>query len=154
LQHFLQRDSIDSISAIRSFLVDRFNLDPRLAGDTVWVMDWALSSVRLMNDARFPWVILIPRRANVCELHDLGHGEALVMLQELQRAAKGLQRIFKPDKINIGALGNIVPQLHVHVVARRQTDAAWPGPVWGKAGPEPYSQQTQQAMIKTLVTGL
>jgi diadenosine tetraphosphate (Ap4A) HIT family hydrolase len=134
--------------------MERFNLDPRLAGDTVWVMDWALSTLRLMNDARFPWVILIPRRAEVHEFHDLGHGESLVLLQELQRASKGLQRIFSPDKINIGVLGNIVPQLHIHVVARRQSDAAWPGPVWGQAGPEPYSKQAQEAVIAALVTGL
>jgi diadenosine tetraphosphate (Ap4A) HIT family hydrolase len=134
--------------------MERFSLDPRLAGDTVWVMDWALSTVRLMNDARFPWVILIPRRAEVRELHDLGHGEALVLLQELQRASQGLQRIFKPDKINVGAIGNIVPQLHIHVVARRHSDVAWPEPVWGRAGREPYSEQARQAMIKTLVTGL
>lgn len=134
--------------------MERFTLDPRLAADTVWVADWALCAVRLMNDARFPWVVLIPRRAQMRELHDLGHGEALVLLQELQRTSKGLQRIFEPDKINIGALGNVVSQLHIHVVARRQADAAWPGPVWGKAGAEPYGAQARQTMIDTLVTGL
>ncbi|MGC8535353.1 MAG: HIT family protein [Rhizomicrobium sp.] len=134
--------------------MERFALDPRLAADTEWVADWALCTVRLMNDARFPWVVLIPRRPHVRELHDLGHGEALVLLQELQRVSKGLQSIFEPDKINIGALGNIVAQLHVHVVARRMDDAAWPGPVWGKAGREPYGEQARQTMIKTLVTGL
>ena len=134
--------------------MERFALDPRLAADTEWVADWALCTVRLMNDSRFPWVVLIPRRPHVRELHDLGHGEALVLLQELQRVSKGLQSIFQPDKINIGALGNIVAQLHVHVVARRMDDAAWPGPVWGKAGREPYGEQARQTMIKTLVTGL
>ncbi len=134
--------------------MERFELDPRLATDTVWVADWALCTVRLMDDARFPWVILIPRRAKVRELHDLSHGEALVLLQELQRASKGLQRICQPDKINIGVLGNIVAQLHVHVVARREVDVAWPGPVWGKAGAEPYSAQARQTMIDDLVTGL
>ena len=134
--------------------MERFALDPRLAADTEWVTDWALCTVRLMNDARFPWVVLIPRRPHVRELHDLGHGESLVLLQELQRVSKGFQRIFEPDKINIGALGNIVAQLHIHVVARRKDDVVWPGPVWGKAGREPYSEQARQTMIETLVTGL
>ena len=134
--------------------MERFALDPRLAADTEWIADWALCTVRLMNDSRFPWVVLIPRRAQVREIHDLGHGEALVLLQELQRASKGLERIFKPDKINIGALGNIVAQLHVHVVARKKDDAAWPGPVWGKEGSQPYGMQARQTIIDTLVTGL
>ncbi|MDE2465936.1 MAG: HIT family protein [Alphaproteobacteria bacterium] len=134
--------------------MDHFTLDPRLAADTVWVADWALSTVRLMDDSRFPWVVLIPRRAHVHELHELSHGEALVLLQEMQRASRGLQQLFGPDKINIGALGNIVPQLHVHVVARRQDDAAWPGPVWGRAGGIPYSPEGRQAIISSLVTGL
>ena len=134
--------------------MERFALDPRLAADTLWVADWALSTVRVMDDARFPWVILIPRRAQIQELHDLGHGEALVLLQEVQRASKGLQRIFQPDKINIGVLGNVVAQLHIHVVARWRTDAAWPGPVWGKSDPESYSDQARQAMVDALVTGL
>jgi diadenosine tetraphosphate (Ap4A) HIT family hydrolase len=108
-----------------------FALDPRLAADTCPVASLALCDVRLMNDARYPWLILVPRRAGLVELTDLHADEQAVLWQEVNRAAAALRAVAPCDKLNLGALGNIVRQLHVHVVARVEGDAAWPGPVWG-----------------------
>jgi diadenosine tetraphosphate (Ap4A) HIT family hydrolase len=108
-----------------------FALDPRLAADTCPVASLALCDVRLMNDARYPWLILVPRRAGLVELTDLHADEQAVLWQEVNRAAAALRAAAPCDKLNLGALGNIVRQLHVHVVARVEGDAAWPGPVWG-----------------------
>jgi diadenosine tetraphosphate (Ap4A) HIT family hydrolase len=108
-----------------------FVLDPRLAGDAHHVGDLELSRVLLMDDARFPWLILVPRRANLRELTDLDTGDQQRLLAEIDRCARVLHALEKPDKLNIAALGNVVAQLHVHVIARRASDAAWPRPVWG-----------------------
>jgi diadenosine tetraphosphate (Ap4A) HIT family hydrolase len=116
-----------------------FVLDPRLAGDTHCVGDLELSRVLLMDDARFPWLILVPRRANLRELTDLGTGDQQRLLAEIDRCARILHTLEKPDKLNIAALGNVVAQLHVHVIARRASDAAWPRPVWGFGEREPYA---------------
>lgn len=108
-----------------------FVLDPRLAGDTHRVGDLELSRVLLMDDARFPWLILVPRRANLREITDLDTVDQQRLLAEIDRCARVLHTLEKPDKLNIAALGNVVAQLHVHVIARRESDAAWPRPVWG-----------------------
>lgn len=108
-----------------------FALDSRLAADTHVIGELPLSRVLLMNDARFPWLILVPRIAGLHELIDLARDDQHVLLDEVNRAAHVLHAIAKPDKLNIAALGNVVPQLHVHVIARFAGDAAWPRPVWG-----------------------
>ena len=108
-----------------------FALDPRLAADTVAVIGLPLCDVRLMNDARYAWLVLVPRRAGLVEIDDLPAGEQAVLWQEVNRAGKALRAVVPCDKLNLGALGNIVRQLHVHVIARCEGDAAWPGPVWG-----------------------
>jgi diadenosine tetraphosphate (Ap4A) HIT family hydrolase len=108
-----------------------FALDPRLAADTRPVASLPLCDVLLMNDARYPWLILVPRRAGLVEIADLHDDEQAVLWQEVDRAAAALRAVAPCDKLNLGALGNIVRQLHVHVVARVEGDAAWPGPVWG-----------------------
>lgn len=110
-----------------------FALDERLANDAIPIGDMPLCRALLMNDARFPWLVLVPRRAGLVELADLAAPDRAVLIEELARAGEGLNRATCADKINIGALGNIVRQLHVHVVARFEGDAAWPGPVWGGA---------------------
>lgn len=115
-----------------------FKLDPRLAQDTAWICDWPLSGVYLMNDRRYPWLVLVPRRENVVEPFDLGATEQARLWREVMHAGAALKRATGCRKINVGALGNIVPQLHVHIVARREGDAAWPGPVWGKGTPERF----------------
>jgi diadenosine tetraphosphate (Ap4A) HIT family hydrolase len=134
--------------------MELFTLHPQLAADTVLVSDWALSRVLLMNDARFPWLILVPRRAGLSELFDLKHAERMVLAEELNRASIGLKTLTKAKKINVGALGNMVPQLHIHVVARSESDAAWPGPVWGSGKAIPYAREDCQALIENLNRGL
>ena len=119
-------------------MTDEFVLDPRLAGDSVPVIDLPLCSVRLMNDARFAWLLLVPRRAGMSEIHDLDEADQDQLWREVRTAARALRTVSLCDKLNIGALGNMVRQLHVHVVARVVDDAAWPGPVWGSGAAQPY----------------
>lgn len=108
-----------------------FVLHPRLQADTFAVSTLALCDVRLMNDARFAWLVLVPRRAGLVEITDLAPDEQATLWHEVNRAGAALRATAPCDKLNLGALGNIVRQLHVHVVARCEGDAAWPGPVWG-----------------------
>jgi diadenosine tetraphosphate (Ap4A) HIT family hydrolase len=108
-----------------------FALHPTLVRDTVEAARLPLCRLLLMNDRRFPWLILVPEREAVREIHELPPADRSALIEEIAQAGQVLQRLFQPDKLNTGALGNIVPQLHVHVVARFSTDAAWPGPVWG-----------------------
>jgi diadenosine tetraphosphate (Ap4A) HIT family hydrolase len=115
-----------------------FALDPRLAADTIEVGDLSLSRVLLRNDARFSWLILVPRRAGLIEIVDLETSERATLIEEIALAGEALRALPDVAKINIGALGNIVRQLHVHVVARRLGDAAWPGPVWGAGAARRY----------------
>lgn len=127
-----------------------FALDSRLTADTVFVADWKLSRVLLMNDARFPWLILVPQRAGVTELDGLTMDEQAELLREINCAMTLLRSIAPCDKLNIGMLGNIVRQLHVHVVIRREGDAAWPGPVWGSGAAVRYGSTTRDALVDRL----
>lgn len=117
-----------------------FSLHPTLARDTVEVARLLLCRVLLMRDRRFPWLILVPERESIREIHQLPAAERAVLIEEIARVSEVVERLFQPDKVNVGALGNVVPQLHVHVVARRAADAAWPGPVWGSGPAEPYAE--------------
>lgn len=108
-----------------------FSLDSRLEGDTLPVGELQLSRVLLMNDARYPWVILVPRRPAIREMIDLDLRDRATLYREIDAVSEAMQRLFKPLKLNVAALGNVVPQLHVHVIARYENDAAWPKPVWG-----------------------
>jgi diadenosine tetraphosphate (Ap4A) HIT family hydrolase len=116
-----------------------FALDPRLEADTLHLGDLALCRILLMNDSRFPWLILVPRRAGLVEITDMTPAERRALFEETAVAADRLKLLTRAKKINIAALGNVVPQLHVHVVARFETDAAWPAPVWGVGVAEPYA---------------
>lgn len=127
-----------------------FALHPRLAGDTAEVARLALSRVLLMNDARVPWLILVPERADVTELHALPQAERTVLMEEVVAASHVLERLYRPDKLNVGALGNLVPQLHVHVVGRYRSDAAWPGPIWGSGPAIPYEPDRLEAELERL----
>ncbi len=127
-----------------------FALDPRLAADTVQVASLPLCHVLLMNDARYPWLILVPRRSGLVEVADLSTDEQTTLWQEVNRAAAALRAVAPCDKLNLGALGNIVRQLHVHVVARCVGDAAWPGPVWGNGNTEPYQQTAREVLLDDL----
>jgi len=110
---------------------DGFELDPRLAADSVFIADGPLSQVRLMDDTRFPWLLLVPRVPGASEWIDLDGGRQRLLLAEIDRVSRLLRDEPGVEKLNIGALGNIVRQLHVHLVGRHAGDAAWPGPVWG-----------------------
>jgi diadenosine tetraphosphate (Ap4A) HIT family hydrolase len=111
-----------------------WSLDPQLANDTTPVGDLALSHVLAINAADHPWLILVPRRAGVTEIVDLG-GEAAQLITEIALVSRVLKDVTRCDKLNVAAIGNVVPQLHVHIVARWRTDPLWPKPVWGAATP-------------------
>lgn len=112
-----------------------WSLHPQLAKDTINIGDLALSRVLVINDAHYPWLLLVPRRNEVNEIIDLNEVEQAQLMTEIARVARALKEVTGCDKLNIAALGNVVPQLHVHVVARRTGDAAWPRPVWGTVPP-------------------
>jgi diadenosine tetraphosphate (Ap4A) HIT family hydrolase len=131
-----------------------FTLDARLAADTHSVGDLEFSRVLLMNDARFPWLILVPRRAGLRELIQLPRDEQHALLDEINRCAHVLHALEKPDKLNIAALGNVVAQLHVHLIARFTTDAAWPRPVWGCGEPAPYAAAALRMRLAALRSAL
>lgn len=117
-----------------------FALHDGLAKDTRPLARWSLSQVLLMNDANYPWLILVPERAGARDLVDLSPADRAVLVEECARASAILRAMVRPDKLNVAALGNVVPQLHVHVVARFATDAAWPKPIWGVKPPVPYAE--------------
>ena len=114
-----------------------FALDPKLQADTIEITTLPLCLVRLMNDRRFPWVILVPARPGVSELIDLDAADRARLIEEIALVSTVMRDLFRPTKLNVGALGNVVAQLHLHVIARFASDAAWPGPEWGTT-PEPY----------------
>ena len=133
-----------------------FVLDPVLAGDTHFVVELALSRVLLMDDARFPWLILVPRVAGMRDLIDLAKTEQRVLLDEIELCARALRELYAPLKLNIASLGNVVAQLHVHVIARHARDAAWPKPVWGagtRAGYTPAAAETELARLRGAFDG-
>ncbi|KQP94884.1 histidine triad (HIT) protein [Methylobacterium sp. Leaf113] len=124
-----------------------FALDPQLAADTVHVGDLALCSVLLMDDARFPWLILVPRRVGASEITDLAPEEARSLMDEMRIATGVMLALAKPDKVNVAALGNVVAQLHVHVIGRFHSDPAWPKPIWGIGTATPYPHHARAQMI-------
>ena len=128
----------------------RFILDARLEADSIFIADGELSQFRLMNDARFPWLVLVPKVADACEWIDLPSQQQQLLLSEINIAGKILREYFPCEKINIGALGNIVRQLHVHVMARTSQDEAWPLPIWGQGKPQPYSDAALGILIGKL----
>ena len=131
-----------------------FRLDPRLDQDTVPLARLSLAHVRLMCDARYPWLILVPAKPDLRELYDLDASDRTQLIEEITHVSRVLERLFKPDKINVGALGNIVRQLHIHVIARRLGDSAWPGPVWGQGAAVSYTADELAATQKRLIAAL
>lgn len=129
------------------------DLHPTLARDTVEIGRLPLCRVLLMKDRRFPWLILVPERG-AREIHELAAADRAALIEEIARASEALQRIVKPDKLNVGALGNVVPQLHVHVVARFRTDPAWPGPVWGSGDAVAYPDDSLEALRERLAVAM
>ena len=127
-----------------------FKLDPKLTQDTLFIGEFELSRVLLMNDARYPWVILVPKEVGVTEIFQLDNEQQQQLMLESNYVAKQLKALVHADKMNVAALGNVVSQLHIHHVARTIQDESWPAPVWGKGKPIHYSQQESDAVIEKL----
>lgn len=127
-----------------------FELDSRLSADTISLGNFPLCQLLLMNDANYPWFILVPRRADVTEIYHLSLEDQQQLMRESSFLSENLADLFQAHKMNVAALGNIVHQLHLHHVVRQEGDAAWPGPVWGKVPASPYSDQQLADLIDKL----
>lgn len=127
-----------------------FELDSRLQSDTYKVGEWPLSILLMHRDSNFPWFILVPKRAGVSEIYDLNEADQLLLLAESRRLANAIGEIFRPDKLNVAALGNVVKQLHVHHIARFVSDPVWPKPVWGAIAEQAYDDETLRTRIASL----
>ena len=128
-----------------------FALHPQLANDTFFITDLPLCRVLLMNESRYPWLILVPRRAEIRELYELTLQDRQQCWHESDQVSRALLALVQPDKLNIAALGNVVPQLHIHHIARFTQDEAWPAPVWGRFSPKPYTPQAAQDLIQSVL---
>jgi diadenosine tetraphosphate (Ap4A) HIT family hydrolase len=130
-----------------------FSLDPKLEADTHFAVDWPLCRVLVMNDARYPWLVLVPRRAGVTEITALDAQGRSILMEEIARAGRLIRSFPETAKLNVGALGNLVLQLHIHVVGRHGGDPAWPGPVWGHSPPVPYAAGRLAAILDLVRSG-
>ena len=131
-----------------------FSLHPQLAGYGIELARWPLSLILLMDDARFPWLILVPQRSGLRDLHDVAAAERGPLMEEIARAGRLMQSVFTADKINTAALGNQVPQLHIHVIARFTSDAAWPNPIWSVGERRRMNETERKQRIALLQAGL
>ncbi|MCV2883771.1 HIT family protein [Aestuariibacter sp. AA17] len=131
-----------------------FTLHPQLVQDTTEVCELPLCKVLLSNDANYPWIILVPKRENVSEIIELSDSDQQQLWAESAHVSKVLQQLFDADKLNIAALGNLVPQLHVHHIVRRKNDIAWPNPVWGFAPAKAYELDERNARLAALKQAL
>jgi len=131
-----------------------FTLHPQLATDTESVVELNLCKILLMNDQTYPWVVMVPKRLDLREIHDLSPADQQLLVSEITQTSKAMQRLFKADKMNVAALGNMVPQLHIHVIARYENDSAWPGPIWGMVPAAAYAPNELAAVIDKLKEAL
>lgn len=127
-----------------------FELNPRLAADSIAIGDWPLCRLLLMNDSQYPWAILVPRRAGLREAYELEAADQLQLLAESNHLGREMMRRFSGEKLNVAALGNMVPQLHLHHIVRHSADPAWPAPVWGKHPPVTYDAASLSARTQIL----
>jgi diadenosine tetraphosphate (Ap4A) HIT family hydrolase len=127
-----------------------FILDSKLSQDSFVVCDLKISQLLLMNDSNYPWLILVPKKADLIELTDLSFEEQLEVLREINLIGEVLKEEFSVQKLNIAALGNVVKQLHIHVIGRFEDDASFPKPVWGAVTSKPYEERVAQELIKKL----
>ena len=127
-----------------------FTLNSKLEADTFFICDLKISRLLLMNDSNYPWLILVPRQDGLVELTDLNFDEQTEILREINFLGKILKESFAVEKLNIGALGNVVKQLHIHVIGRFQNDASFPKPVWGSVAAKPYTELAAQDLIKKI----
>ena len=130
--------------------MEKFSLNSRLKADTIKIAGFELSELLLMNDKNYPWFILVPRRSNVSEIFQLNDQDQTQLYKELSYIAEILQKFYQADKVNIGALGNMVPQLHIHVIMRFKNDIAWPKPVWGLYEAVKYSDDDINQISKNI----
>lgn len=131
-----------------------FELHPTLAKDSLPIIDDTAFMIRLINDTRFPWVLIVPKRVGAQELHDLPADMFDQAMRLSERLGRIMKAAFKADKINTAAIGNMVEQLHIHVVARNRDDAAWPAPVWGSGPMQPLSETEATRRITLIRDGL
>lgn len=131
-----------------------FELDARLAADTLPFGDFPLCRILLMNDAQYPWWILVPRRVGVREIYELNDTDQNQLLRESVLFSRALMQAYSGEKLNVAALGNVVPQLHIHHVVRFRGDPAWPAPVWGRTPAQPYREADQRQCCTLLATQL
>jgi diadenosine tetraphosphate (Ap4A) HIT family hydrolase len=127
-----------------------YRLHPQLAADSHPVAKLALCELRVMDDANYPWLVLVPRLPEARELIDLEAAPRRQLMDEIDQVARVLRSLFRPHKLNVAALGNLVPQLHVHVIARFRDDPAWPAPVWGRVAARPYEADALVERIRLL----
>ncbi len=127
-----------------------FQLHPRLEADSRLVSEEGICQLRLINDSRFPWLILVPQIPDVKEMYQIPLAQRQQIHSLTDRIAEQMASTFDADKMNVAAIGNVVPQLHIHVIARRTGDAAWPAPVWGFGEAIPYSSETSEGVITKL----
>lgn len=131
-----------------------FELHPRLAADSFTLGELPLSRLLLMNDAQYPWCILVPRRAGIREIYELAEQDQLGLLRESSLLGRALMHAFEGHKLNVAALGNIVPQLHLHHIVRFEGDPAWPAPVWGRHPARHYDEAQRRAFVERLMPHL
>ncbi|MBT6556906.1 MAG: HIT domain-containing protein [Gammaproteobacteria bacterium] len=131
-----------------------FILHSKLAADTFEVLSLEVSQLLLMNDARYPWLILVPQVSGMRDLHNLSTKQYQAVTQEIVQVSEVLESLAQAHKMNVGALGNMVPQLHIHIIARQTNDAAWPAPVWGVGEAQPYSQDAAKTLIQQIASKL
>jgi diadenosine tetraphosphate (Ap4A) HIT family hydrolase len=131
-----------------------FVLDPQLVADTRWLARLPLCELLLANDARYPWTILVPRRSGVAELIDLDRADQIQLLDESAALSAAMRQVFGVHRLNVAKLGNIVAQLHLHHIIRKSSDAAWPGPVWGRHAALPYPAAEEAAVGDRLLAAL
>ena len=134
--------------------MESFVLHPQLAEDTAWIGRIGECQLLLMKDARYPWLVLVPEQTDLRELHELSDERFSTVTQIIKRLSRGLQTLTGAPKMNIAALGNMVPQLHIHIIARREDDASWPGPVWGVGTAEAYTDDELGVLAATLKEAL
>lgn len=131
-----------------------FTLDPQLAADSVPLCQLELCTVRLMKDANYPWLLMVPKRAGMVELIDMARQDQHQLMDEVAMLSAALRSVTNCDKLNVATLGNMVPQLHIHLIARFKGDAAWPGPIWGKVAPKDYEADAHIVLVERIMQAL
>ncbi len=146
----LPRATIAPSRHVRTKTMNSFAINPRLEGDSLFVADLPLCAVRLMKDANYTWLLLVPRRSDLVEIIDLEEQDQTQLMREISQVSHVLRQVTDCEKLNVAALGNQVSQLHVHVIARFRSDAAWPGPVWGVAPAKSHDPDEADSLIDKL----